>query len=333
MVIVRKSVSPPAASPCREPSSQLPQLVPMMSLLANPLFDAKYNLLDGYKAPPTVFIPTASASSKAAHRGHLVVFKMHSFNTDKKMLEKRFGADGIAVLSYGEDGRSIDIEKSSQDAWKKIEELEEKQDRKEELSVTEQTFLDASKSKTSAHRSSDEEASEASTDAGSATHPAPRVIAARGSERAPGLALAILARFFPIAVGQKLLVLDACSGTGSVARAMLTLKGMDVAVGCVSVDIDPIIVSYSQLEFRRQLEKFHERLASMHTLGDIQNESDSAKRAKDATSVCSGAKVSTCILMQHFISAAAINQTLMCCLCRSVVLSALTDAYRVRHTD
>lgn len=290
VLIVRKSQQT-IPSPCRNPSSQLKQLLPMMSFNAHTNYPSRLNVLDAYKVLPVVTIPCAPGHGKEADRGHLVVFHMSSHSADHAVRRDYYGEACADVLHYHPNGL-LDLAVSAAAAWKKIVELEEL----EECSQQEQRFLAASKSKTAKHREGDrDDASDASTvsDAGSQAHSAARAIAARATERARTLAMAILARFFQIDTEKKLLVLDACSGSGSVASAMLMLKGMGVNVGCLSLDNDPLIVSYAQEFFQSELLKFYERIETRLSVGDVQNNSEMAKVARDATANCSGTKVST----------------------------------------
>jgi hypothetical protein len=281
VLILRKSIAQ-CNNPCAKKELQLELVRPLMHLVNNSKFPPNCNVIDGYKSPHSVTVPGSHGHSKDPDPGHLAVFRMIAHSFDKQELKKHFG-DCAQVLQWNEDG-TIHLKKSAAQASSKLKELEDIEENA--LDETKKRFKAASQSKS--------------------TQSAARAIAVRNTERDSALAQAIFARFFamdPEKDSKKtLLVLDACSGTGSVARGMLALKAFGIDLGCVSIDNDPLVVSYARKHFSRDALEYYQSEVSGNSLDAKRMQSHTAQLETNPAFICSGAKVSValhCCLLLH----------------------------------
>jgi len=232
------------------------------------------NVLDQYTVVPQVTVPVVG-SSHLAHRGHYLVRELQNLTPDAAI--KLVGQELYEQVKLKlEHGYLLDLDAAGTAVQSVIDDLEAKKKDGAGLNPQQTAFLKLSMNKSHAaelDRAEKAGATAADVDAtgddtaatassfsksvkssrsrrsATSTHSAARCIPYRRSERSTDLIMALLARFYPVKVMDKLVVLDACCGSGSVARALLELRRFGISSSCVSVDVEPLVLARAQQSY------------------------------------------------------------------------------------
>ncbi len=274
--------------PCCRPSSQMnPKLSSMMTLLGD---SEKSNLVEKCVHPRKVGLPgKKECSDVSMERAHLAVFKMEAMKSTEIKKEIMKSEGGV-----------LDVQRSVEAAYTKILQLSEKAEKQdEELTGEEKRFLAMCTTKAQHFKaegkhgkdSKDDEQGEEEEEDGS--HSSARTLFLRNSERMPEIALVILSRFLAMPADGKLLAVDLCSGTGSVARALMDsmFNTLGVQAACVSVEISAVVTHFARAVFTREAETALKNVSSAEHLALKQKQSAHAKDAQDLSICVSGSLV------------------------------------------
>jgi hypothetical protein len=212
------------------------------------------NVLDHYSVTPQVVVAAGSAG-----RCHLVIQRLFHMTADQR--QAKFGEELLKVIQFKAESDELDTEASAKAVKGTLEKLEQK--KAEALTAQEKSFLQLSTTKA---RTADASSagSVAGGSASESSHPAPRSIAYRRSERSCQLMTTLLARFYSVRGGDQLVVLDACSGSASVARSLLVLRSYGIQTACVSADVDALVLPYARQAYEREARKAIQNEVASH---------------------------------------------------------------------
>ena len=299
------------------PKALDPLKLTLMQLDQKSKFGVGCNIIEGYAPVSKVTLPIKKHSSRHAQaaatleeRAHIALFKSFTSNSDA-MLEKIIckGADGsldvaASVKAAGELIAELDDKVKERAALTPSETafFKKSKTKAQHLSGAEGVGAAAGEggaggaagegggsaaageggggaaaSKGGGGASEDDSDGDAVVVRKPKAHGAPRPIALRNSERMPELFAALLTRFCPMQHKDKLLVLDACCGTGSVARSLLHLTDtLGVLTGSVSIDCDDLVIHYAKQVFDKEVLAGVKLASSKLVMASKQNESATA---------------------------------------------------------
>jgi hypothetical protein len=269
--------------PCFDAAAVLDEnLGPTMKLM-DITGDVRSDLIEKYSPEPHVFLPSRTSHksmSKAHEAAYRALYSLVQYPKSCDSIRKDLLISASAESD--DDSQSaldINVPLSMLQCEAKIRELEEKEE--DEQTVDEKKLLYFAHTK-----KRNEAASAASSGAASQ-----RVTATPVLQRGPTAMLVLLSRFVPLIGMKQLVVLDLCSGAGSMARALAKplFKTMGIRTGCLSVELSPVVQFLAKNSFQKECEQHCKTEMNEEKLQSVQQQSQFAAYGRGQIS--SGAKV------------------------------------------